>query len=400
MLLGRYRMSVCEAMERYRHMCEIVVEKVRESSPRKDGASPPTFSKNRKVATGLNTRDLKLVSALPSPDEDDRHLRSDAQRCQTIICGSGPELKTLRSYDRGDPPERFINALVLECVGVSPPPGTHCELKYYYNSPSHDVLGEINHLLSADDDEDIDLLSIGAAIHDPVDPKADALQAAMSWHIKLTHNSLVHTQQRDHSKLHRYHRLDVPDDHRLRGIGVNKWTPGTAADPLTFGRIERATTAYLSTADTAAQLQALALSLVERRRLRATTARWEPWARGLTYRCPEPGCRDSTERFVDRGGFREHVHELHGGEVRQVEHAGYYCYDGVLVGAQGCGECDEAMTGEKGDCAGNNGILEEGRAKGEDLDEKGGGIKAARRKKKGGWDLMDLAMKAAGGLVR
>lgn len=305
-MLGRYRMSVDEAMEEYRDICAKAVERqlIRRNS---------IFPRNLKASKSLQAHTVKLVSAWASPDEDDAHFQSDPRRCCTIVCGCGPKSQLFRSDAIPSPPT-LVDDVIWQCVDEEA-----SREPQFYNNPSRTVLQEVSSLPDASSPDDkmsgnvrISLLSIGGAINESVDPRADRLQHQMSCQIQRIHQELSTEAYR--FNLQPYHRLDVPDD-ALQEIGVNEWTPGS---PDHFALIEEATTTYLRNENTATELHDIATALVEKRRRRAETLQWERWALGVTYRCPKLDCVGWNERFDDSAGFGAHMLRLHG-----VERAGY-----------------------------------------------------------------------------
>ena len=300
-MLGRCRMSVREAMERYRDVCALVVEQQQLMSPQPKYVPWSVLSVNRKVSTRLN---LELVPRWPSPDEDDGELGSDLQRCHTIVCGCDGNLQPLRSYSVSseETQKHTIDDVILKCVREPPPPrGSYIDAKHIYNNPSRTVLSEISHFCNREEcgDCSIDLLSIGGggAINKPVDRRASELQYRMSKQSRLVHEELLAAKRGDGFNLNHYCRLEVlDDDDSLQDVGVeNGCKPGgtfssstsstssSTSFSNTFDRIEKATTAYLrQDKATADELYIFATALVEKRRLRAETERWGQWALGVS----------------------------------------------------------------------------------------------------------------------
>ena len=302
MLLGRYRMSVDEAMERYREICAIVVERQLTSPYRRRDTFLSTEPKPSRRST------VNLVPAWPSPDEDEGSLESDPKRCRTIACGCGPQLQPFRSYPSLKQQRGYaINDVILRCVRPDPPPGTYPNAKYFYSNPSRTVLTEVSscckHKLLGDGG--IDLLSIGAGIHEPVKARDDELQFRMSKQAQLVHNELAGKPRKFH--LNNYCRMD-PVDPNLDNIGVNEFR----SNRWILRQMEEATKRYLQNEKTAQQLHDFATALVDKRRLRAETLQWERWALGIIYRCPLVKCTGWNERFEDRGGLWAHLCGTHG----------------------------------------------------------------------------------------
>ena len=306
-LLGRYRMRVREAMEKYRDICAMIVERQLTSPQRGHRRREPVLLTNLKMSGRSDARTAKLVPAWPSPHEHERNLESDPKRCRTIVCGCGSKLQPFRSYPGPEPPRHAINDVMLGCVRPSPLPGGYPNAEYYYSNPSRTVLTEVSSLCKykALGDNGIDLLSIGVGIHEPANATADELQFRMSKQIQLVHNELSKLPRR--FSLNEYCRID-PIDHTLDNIGVNEFR----SSPSTLRHIEEATKNYLQNEKTAKDLHDFATALVDKRRRRAKTLQWERWALGSIYRCPMFKCAGWHQRFEDRDAFWAHLCEKHG----------------------------------------------------------------------------------------
>ena len=307
MMLGRRRMSVDEAMKTYQDTCAMVVE--RQPTRRRPG-----LSRNHKDAKWSLADTMKLVPAWASPNEEKAHLQSDPRRCCTIVCGCDSELQPFRSDTISSPP-RLVDDIIWQCVGAEQ------SRDPFYNNPSRTVLSEVSSLPDAslpdhklsEEDYDICLLSIGSAINESVDPRADRLQYMMSCQSHRVHKELESTKAH-RSNLKPYYRLDVPGDD-LHEVGVNEWKPGSLAY---FDLIKEATDTYLQNEKTTNIIHDCATILVKKRRRRAETLQWERWALGVFYRCPKLNCDDWNERFDDSAGFWVHMRKVHG-----VKHADY-----------------------------------------------------------------------------
>lgn len=302
MLLGRYRMSVDEAMERYQEICALVVERQLTSPYRRRDTFLSTEHKTSRRST------VNLVPAWPSPNEYEGSLESDPKRCHTIACGCGPQLQPFRSYPTSRQQRGYaINDVILRCVRPNPPPGAYPNARYFYNNPSRTVLTEVSSRCKHKSlgDGGIDLLSIGAGIQEPVKARDNELQFRMSKQTQLVHNELSRKPCKFH--LNKYCRVD-PIDPDFANIGVNEFR----SNRRTFRQIEDATKRYLRNEQTTQQLHDFAAALVDRRRLRAETLQWERWALGIIYRCPMFKCAGWNERFEDRGGLWAHLCGTHG----------------------------------------------------------------------------------------
>lgn len=223
-MLGERKMSISEAMETYRAMCTTVVERQLTRWLKR------VFPRGQKASRCSNAHTMKVVPASSGPNEDEGDLQSDPKRCRTIVYEASP----------------------------------------YYNNPSRTVLTEISSLPhhSLSGNSGIGLLSIGGAINEPVNPRADRLQFLMSKHIQRIHEELS-TRSRQFN-LNPYCRLDVPDDN-LRNIPMNEWKP-QKSNSSTLRRIEEASNAYLQNEAVSTKIHDFATALVEKR-VQGTTTR-------------------------------------------------------------------------------------------------------------------------------
>ena len=114
------------------------------------------------------------------------------------------------------------------------------------------------------------------------------------------------------SQLFNYYRLDVKE--RLDTVRLDEWKPKQNGND-TLKRIIAATEEYLR--DAAIDLDKCAEALVNRRRNRCETMRWEAFALGTRYRCKvDPPCelKDANDKpitFQDRNELRDHFRIFH-----------------------------------------------------------------------------------------
>jgi len=115
----------------------------------------------------------------------------------------------------------------------------------------------------------------------------------------------------------RHVRLNVSEG--VGGIHLDDWTPsGTGRQ--TLDKIAQFTKTYLDTKVVQTKLDLCAAQLVETRRRRAETVRWELFATDVTYHCISPGCR-----FNRSGGRRrretlqKHIQESHLQDLASID---------------------------------------------------------------------------------
>lgn len=85
-----------------------------------------------------------------------------------------------------------------------------------------------------------------------------------------------------------YSRFNVKEG--MQDIKLDAWKKGRRNRPHTKTQIFRATMKYLEDDDVQKELEKIAEMLVENRRKRCTTPRWERGILGVSYRCVVQGC--------------------------------------------------------------------------------------------------------------
>jgi hypothetical protein len=124
------------------------------------------------------------------------------------------------------------------------------------------------------------------------DPEGE--QGTDGW---LAFCDAIHLQER--------YRLNVRGD--MADVPLDDWRPSNSGES-TLQKLEQATEAYLSLDDVKNEIDTIARSLVEIRRRRAETERWEVFALDLTYRCPEKNCKGTpAQDCKTRDDLRTHL---------------------------------------------------------------------------------------------
>ncbi|KAK0708224.1 patatin-like phospholipase-domain-containing protein [Lasiosphaeris hirsuta] len=164
--------------------------------------------------------------------------------------------------------------------------------------PTLEVLKEITALLSGPGEPPIDLvLSLGTDEHQAWfyeklrRPKPEAASSRPSSREELD-------REEGKSYMH-YHRFEMKD---IRLGFRSKYF---------LKEIEEATEKWLATDTQQKHIHQYAEMLVERRRARASTARWETFALGVRYYCFHDECKSVDRVFGSRGDFYEHLDRKH-----------------------------------------------------------------------------------------
>lgn len=103
-----------------------------------------------------------------------------------------------------------------------------------------------------------------------------------------------------------YFRFNVPD---ITSIDLDEWKPSKGGRD-TLLRLEEATKTYLARPDVQQDLLDCATELVDLRRKRAETERWERFATDIVYCCPFKDCETSLE-LASRDELRQHAFDGH-----------------------------------------------------------------------------------------
>ena len=114
-----------------------------------------------------------------------------------------------------------------------------------------------------------------------------------------------------------YYRLDV--EHEEKRVRLDEWEPKSTGK-FTIQKIKGAADKYLGQGHIEARCRALAELLVRRRVKRAMTMRWELFASGAWYVCPEKNCPDKNPPFEHRNALLDHLRAVHDYAPPDAEH--------------------------------------------------------------------------------
>ena len=104
-----------------------------------------------------------------------------------------------------------------------------------------------------------------------------------------------------------------PLDRGLSKIKLDEWKPrGIWRKESTQEEIERITGQYLRDATVNRELDEVAKAMVDHRRARAATRRWEAYALGVKYECPVEFERCPDDTWTEESHLRRHLIEDHG----------------------------------------------------------------------------------------
>ena len=337
-MLGRLRMNVDQCIETYKDLGEQVFGRRAHSRFSWANLYSRAPSPRTKITMLSSRRPL-----FPSPDENEEAFWSDDIRCRTIVCSmqsrskkrsSQPQL--LRSYAPDDSEDFELDkkgnrrssqyldiSSVAQAMIGAPTLWESAHLSSHVNNPSLEIFYEVNSRHRETLDPIDVFLSLGCG-----DPKSRSSRkneefkpkrklsrslSKIEKHLSMV-SDLVHYEMLRRSSSLCYYRLDVKE--KLRTVRLGEWKPfDTGAS--TLNAIQNATTTYLKQSDVQDQLKRCAKKLVQRRRDRSETMRWESFALGIRYRCKvEPPCelKDAEGRpvlFQNRNELMDHLRTFH-----------------------------------------------------------------------------------------
>ncbi|KAK4154348.1 patatin-like phospholipase-domain-containing protein [Chaetomidium leptoderma] len=306
-----------------------------------------TFAKFTVTATA---RTLTGPSAAPSLSQASSQVsaassefRTDTYQCQTLAwCTEVEARRSRRPYafctyaEEESDPENPISIPEVAKAITTPSrysfkpfklgSGHFVDGSKQIRDPTLEVLKEITSLLDESEPAIDLLLSLGTDEHHAwfyerlrAFTTTTAAQPAAATTTAKDKQAISEEEGRSYNH---YHRLEVP------GIKLG-WRK-----KFFLGQIEEATTKWLDGAEQKAQITRYARMLVERRRARAATARWETFALGVRYVCFHEGCSerrkvsDEMHVFTGRGDFFDHLDRRH--ELSKMAARGMVDFEGEL----------------------------------------------------------------------
>lgn len=253
-------------------------------------------------------------------------FRKDSYQCQTLAwCTEVEPHRSRRPYafctykeeDNDNNPDQLISIPEVAKAITAPSSNSFKPFKLgtgqfvdgskQIRDPTLEVLKEITALLDGNDKADpapIDLLlSLGTDEHhtwfyEKLRGFLPPLAAAAAASAKNEDRDAAIGAQEGRAYLH-YHRFQVP------GIKLSRRKKNFLHE------IEAATEKWLAGAEQQDEVTRYARMLVERRRARAATARWETFALGVRYVCYHEGCNQAKHVFEGRGDFFDHLDRRH-----------------------------------------------------------------------------------------
>lgn len=111
------------------------------------------------------------------------------------------------------------------------------------------------------------------------------------------------------------HKCRLNVEGNMTNIPLDEWEPKTSG-ANTLKKIKDMTEEYLSQGQIKTCIRNMAAELVNIRRERAKTVRWELFATDVVYHCPAHGCPDKV--YKKRWQFRNHV--IYGGRHDKIAH--------------------------------------------------------------------------------
>jgi len=284
-----------------------------------------TFAKFGATATGRARpqslqQDPPTSSPATSPDADSDsamtadsiEFRKDLLQCQTLAWCTEVEEKKARhpyafcTYREENESQKLISIPEVAKAITTPASASFKPFKLgsgqfvdgskEIRDPTLEVLKEMTALLHGPGEPPIDLLlSLGTDEHNAW--FYEKLRRP-SGDVGASTSQIDIGKEEGKSYLH-YQRFEVTD---IR-LGLRK--------KHYLREIEEATEKWLTTDDQKEKIRQYAQMLVERRRARASTSRWETFALGVRYTCFHDECKAAGRTFDSRGDFYEHLDRKH-----------------------------------------------------------------------------------------
>ena len=339
-MLGRLRMSVDQTIEAYKNLSETIFRN-------------PSNRLARHLIWGHKRapRQLKLKEIFDSLSnkEGGQHFISETRdQCQTIVCtlrrisddALAPVL--FRSYEMDDEfPSRRVDlddssvsgehvlhyrnlkdvqtSTAAQVATAAPsfvkPIKQELDGSIYYdaaltfNNPSWVIYKEI----AEEQGQELEcLVSIGCGRDKTKQSTSSSFRRAMDSGVLDT--DLQHQAEK---RGFRYYRLNV--EHEEERVRLDEWKPRSSG-VSTMQKIKGAVDDYLGQKRIEEYCRAIAKLLVQRRRQRAKTMRWELFASGTWYVCPERNCPDKNPHFEHRNALLDHLRAVHDYAPPDTEH--------------------------------------------------------------------------------
>ncbi|KAK4105202.1 hypothetical protein N658DRAFT_491647 [Parathielavia hyrcaniae] len=269
-------------------------------------------------------------------------FRKDTYQCQTLAwCTEVETRRSRRPYafctyaEDDEDPDQLISIPEVAKAITTPSrysfkpfklgSGQFVDGSKQIRDPTLEVLKEISSLLDESEPAIDLLLSLGTDEHQawfyerlrsfttptttttsPEQQSATEKEADNNNNMKNKKEAITAEQGRSYNH---YHRFEVPSIK----LGWRK--------KFFLSEIEEATSTWLAQPEQKARIAQYATMLVERRRARAATARWETFALGVRYACFHEACNNSTggaageegmrKVFSGRGDFFDHLDRRH-----------------------------------------------------------------------------------------
>ena len=333
-MLGRLRMSVEQTIKVYTDLSETIFR-----NPSNRLARHWTLSHKR----GPRQRKLKeKFDALSNKERGQQFLSETRDQCQTIVCtlrrvsdnALGPIL--FRSYEMADEfPSRRVNSdessvfgkyelrhpnlkdlqtsEVAQAATAAPSfakpikqefdGNIYSDATWTFNNPTWVLYKEI----AKEQGQELEcLVSIGCGrdkMKQSTSPRRSSFRRIMDSS-KLDKDLRHQAENRGFY----YYRLDV--EHQEERVRLDEWKPKSTGES-TVQKIKGAAEKYLAQENIKEHCRDIAYLLVQRRVQRANTMRWELFASGTWYVCPERNCPDKNPHFENRNALLDHLRDVH-----------------------------------------------------------------------------------------
>ena len=318
LLLGRFRMSIDDALVSYRELLTSI-----EGGSSFRARIPWMRSKDEALLRHYENFIEALHPIFPSPCEVDKNFQSDPTRCRTVICsiqssnnGIFKKPYLFCSYKYSSDGKNLGVWDVARATSAAPfqlEPVTLGSALYYDATKGIDssTMYVLNEVERAEGCPNTIATLLSVDLRSPKAERQHKKRGSMTLSDQgPRRHDIIHQSLLDRSKRgsFQYYRLDLSEHLNARRF---EEVSSKSNCKKAVKETQEIIADYLSQGHVKADLRQIADDLVKFRLQRARTMQWERFATGVIYRCPVKGCHQSSLRFEDRGDLLDHLREVH-----------------------------------------------------------------------------------------
>ncbi|KAI9800302.1 MAG: hypothetical protein M1833_003416 [Piccolia ochrophora] len=186
------------------------------------------------------------------------------------------------------------------------------------NNPSVLAFNEVKQMCGNKDSAVRALISIGTGKSRPIKRVADSWLWKYWYYFNAARKWATQSEERHHDMTDRaesirtfdYVRFNVEEG--LEFVKLDQWeTPSKPNALSTLDNISFQTDKYVKDQEEVIEKYADLLVKFRKTRVQQSFSKWERFAQGVSYSCPETDCSKFNEKFGDRDGLRRHICQYH-----------------------------------------------------------------------------------------